>query len=64
MTKKYTYEEVLGQFQGQIEQWKNDGNRVPSRAVPTKADVLKYAKKLRNEQYKDALHPSVLDRYK
>jgi hypothetical protein len=61
--KVYTYEEVLGQFQGQVERFKNDSARVPSRNASAE-DIEKYAVKLHREEFKDALNPSVIDQYK
>jgi hypothetical protein len=61
--KRYTYEDVLGSFQAEVEDFKNQVARVPARVNDPK-DVELHAGKIYQEKYKDALHPSVLDQYK
>lgn len=61
--KHYTHEEVLGAFQEEVANFKNQIARIPSRDN-SRGEVERYAKEIFKERYKDALHLSVLDQYK
>lgn len=65
MTKdrNYKYEELENMFHTQVKNHKLDAARVPARDSSPKA-ILEFAKSLYDATYKDALHPSVLDKYK
>ncbi len=59
---RYSYEQVLGSFQGEVARFQNDISRIPARKAG-KDEVRKYAEEVYNKSYADALHPSVLEQY-
>lgn len=63
-SRKYTYEEVLGQFHKDVDQHVNDASRVPARKPVDKIEKLLMAGRVYNDKYRDVLHNSVLDKYK
>lgn len=62
-TRTYTREEIEQSFHTEVNNFMQDAKRVPERDSSNK-ERLRYAKELYNKNYRDALHVSVLDRYK
>ena len=61
--KVYTYDNIIGEFNKAVDDFKNAGQRIPSRST-SPSEVEQYASKLHYDQYRDVLHPSVIDKYR
>lgn len=61
--KTYTHEEVESSFHKEVRLSKQDSQRVPARSSLKEA-VYQTALSIFNTRYRDALHPSVLNRYR
>lgn len=59
----YNYEVIEASFHKQIADYKNDAQRIPERN-DSDAEILRFAEKLYETQYKKVLHFTVLNRYK
>lgn len=63
LNKKYTYDEVLGSFNAAVNQFINDSQRSVGRTYSPEIVEL-YAEELYAREYKDVLHPYVIDQYR